>query len=63
MGYSPRGRKESDTTERLHCHFLSLSLLGPFWDMGAQGFKRVQGCHCRDSGLLLAFEELSQVTR
>ena len=22
MGYSPRGRKESDTTERLHFHFL-----------------------------------------
>ena len=21
MGYSPRGRKESDTTERLHFHF------------------------------------------
>ena len=27
MGYSPRGRKESDTTELLHFHFsLSLSL-------------------------------------
>ena len=26
MGYSPRGSKESDTTERLHSHFLSLSL-------------------------------------
>ena len=24
-GYSPWGRKESDTTERLHFHFLSLS--------------------------------------
>ena len=23
MGYSPRGRKELDTTERLHFHFLS----------------------------------------
>ena len=23
MGYSPWGRKESDTTERLHFHFLS----------------------------------------
>ena len=23
MGYSPLGRKESDTTERLHFHFLS----------------------------------------
>ena len=22
MGYSPRGRKESDTTEQLHFHFL-----------------------------------------
>ena len=26
MGYSPRGRKESDTTERLHFHFQSLTL-------------------------------------
>ena len=25
MGYSPRGRKESDMTERLHFHFLSSS--------------------------------------
>ena len=23
MGYSPRGRKESDTTERFHFHFIS----------------------------------------
>ena len=23
MGYSPRGHKESDTTKRLHFHFLS----------------------------------------
>ena len=26
MGYSPWGRKESDMTERLHFHFLSLSM-------------------------------------
>ena len=26
MGYSPWGRKESDTTERLHFLFLSLSM-------------------------------------
>ena len=26
VGYSPRGRKESDTTERLHFHWLSLCL-------------------------------------
>ena len=25
VGYSPWGRKESDTTERLHFHFLSLN--------------------------------------
>ena len=25
VGYSPRGRKELDTTERLHFHFLSFS--------------------------------------
>ena len=24
MGYSPRGRKESDTTEQLHFHFHSV---------------------------------------
>ena len=24
MGYSPRGRKESDTTEQLHFHFHAL---------------------------------------
>ena len=28
IGYSPRGRKELDTTERLHFHFLSLSQCG-----------------------------------
>ena len=27
MGFSPWGRKESDTTGRLHFHFLSLALL------------------------------------
>ena len=27
VGYSPWGRKESDTTERLHFHFLSLSCI------------------------------------
>ena len=27
MGFSPWGRKESDITERLHFHFLSLALL------------------------------------
>ena len=25
VGYSPQGRKESDTTERLHFHFTFLS--------------------------------------
>ena len=28
VGYSPRGRKDSDTTERLHFHFLSRNLAG-----------------------------------
>ena len=27
VGYSPQGRKESDTTERLHFHFLLLQTL------------------------------------
>ena len=27
VGYSPWGRKESDTTERLHFYFLSLKLI------------------------------------
>ena len=51
------------TSLLLCCKRASSSFLGPFWDMGSQGFKRVQGYHCRDSGLLLTFEELSQVTR
>ena len=28
MGYSPRGRKESDTTERLHFHFPFMKIEG-----------------------------------
>ena len=28
VGYSPRGRKESDTTERLHFHFKKLKCNG-----------------------------------
>ena len=36
VGYSPRGRKESDTTERLHFHFqgpwaLTLAILALLW--------------------------------
>ena len=37
VGYSPWGRKESDTTERLHFHFLSFLqylgevIEGPVW--------------------------------
>ena len=30
MGYSPQGRKESDTTERLHFHSLNKSAVSPF---------------------------------
>ena len=30
MGYSPRGRKESDTTERLHFHFFTLRIVVAF---------------------------------
>ena len=29
MGYSPRGRKESDMTEQHHFHFLSTPVLLP----------------------------------
>ena len=34
VGYSPRGRKESDTTERLHVHFSLWSVFGLafLWD-------------------------------
>ena len=32
MGYSPRGRKESDTTERLHFLFFPLSFYIEFED-------------------------------
>ena len=28
VGYSPRGRKESDTTEQLHFHFMVLHCTG-----------------------------------
>ena len=28
MGYSPRGRKESDTTEQLHFHFTFIAVDG-----------------------------------
>ena len=31
MGYRPGGRKESDTTERLHFHFLHCLVLGKIW--------------------------------
>ena len=38
VGYRPWGRKESDTTERLHFHFLSLGVyLGP--SLGSQEVK------------------------
>ena len=30
MGYSPQGRKESDTTEQLHFHY-ELSIKEPFY--------------------------------
>ena len=34
MGYSPRGRKESDTTERLHFHLDSkkIKTVNPKWE-------------------------------
>ena len=41
MGYSPWGRKESDTTERLHftliCRFISFSSSGHFQPLFLQG--------------------------
>ena len=43
MGYSPRGRKESDTTEQLH--FLSLSLNSILKQDGVEGKEGVRpGC-------------------
>ena len=42
VGYSPWGRKESDTTERLHFHFLSCSLACDlFWRMFHVHLKRI----------------------
>ena len=32
MGYSPRGRKESDMTERLHCAMLCYAMMLVFLD-------------------------------
>ena len=58
VGYSPWGLKESDTTERLHCHFacFGLVLLFIFWlelcpaffsckreDQGRIGLLRISG--------------------
>ena len=49
MGYSPWGRKESDTTEQLHFHFL-LSCIG-------EGNENPLQCSClenpRDQGSLV----------
>ena len=39
VGYSPRGRKESDTTEQLHFHFLSLKVI----NTGVKFFHRRHG--------------------
>ena len=47
MGYGPGGRKESDTTERLHFHFLHCLVLGE--NMVAQVVK-VSACHAGDLG-------------
>ena len=47
MGYRPGGRKESDTTERLHFHFLHCLVLGE--NMVAQMVK-ISACHAGDLG-------------
>ena len=49
MGYHPGGQKESDTTERLHFHFLHCLVLGE--NMVAQVVK-ISACHAGDLGLI-----------
>ena len=50
MGYTPPGRKESDTTERLHFHFHFIAVTVPVW-----GFMFPE--------LLCHFESLKQFLR
>ena len=45
MGYSPRGRKESDTTEQLHFHYVIFGL--PWWPRGKES-----ACNAGDTGLI-----------
>ena len=52
MGYSPWGRKESDTTEQLHFHFLSLGLgimggLNHFTSFPGGTSGKEPSCQCR----------------
>ena len=39
VGYCPWGRKESDTTERLHFHFILMGVIVKFWGGGDAGCK------------------------
>ena len=50
MGYSARGRKESDTTELLHFHFLRLNDTNL---MGRKPFNMQPGCNRVLSSVLL----------
>ena len=59
MGFSPWGRKESDTTERLHFHFLSLALL-----VGAQTWVTVilNGLPWKRTEIILLFLRVHPTT-
>ena len=46
IGYSPRGRKESDTTERLHFYFLSARLQGRGIRLGPPRSRLQDGTRC-----------------
>ena len=59
MGFSPWGRKESDITERLHFHFLSLALL-----VGAQTWMTVilNGLPWKQTEFILSFLKMHPST-
>ena len=54
VGYSPRGRQESDTTEQLHFHFHfgRLELKPGFWERIQEGRSRVGD---NEMGCLLSY--------
>ena len=44
VGYSPRGHKESDMTERLHFHLMTQQ--SHYWAYTLRKFKKIQAPQC-----------------